>query len=127
MLNQGVGSWPFRRARLTPDATAIVFGDRRFSYRELDDRVTRLAHALRELGVGPGDRVALLSVNHPAYLEALFAAGLLNAILVPLNARLTVPEVVVRALFIRKRHSILRGVRRLDGAFFALSLLGLGL
>jgi fatty-acyl-CoA synthase len=94
MLNQGVGSWPFRRARQTPDATAIVFGDRRSTYRALDDRVTRLAHALRELGVSPGDRVALLSANHPAYLEALFATGLLGAVLVPLNARLAAPEVV---------------------------------
>lgn len=93
MLNQGVGSWPFRRARQTPDATAIVFGDRRFSYRDLAERVTRLAHALRGLGVAPGDRVALLSTNHPAYLESLFAAGLLGAVLVPLNMRLTVPEV----------------------------------
>ena len=42
----------------------------------------------------PGDRVALLSANHPAYLEGLFAAGLLGAILVPLNARLTTPEIV---------------------------------
>ncbi len=63
------------------------------SYRELEDRVTRLAHALADLGVHRGDRVALLSANHPVYLEALFAAGLLGAILVPLNARLTAPEV----------------------------------
>ncbi|WP_267616473.1 AMP-binding protein [Gordonia bronchialis] len=74
-------------------STAIVFRDQRMSYRELEDRVTRLAHALADLGVHRGDRVALLSANHPVYLEALFAAGLLGAILVPLNARLTAPEV----------------------------------
>lgn len=93
MLNEGVGSWPYRRVRQAPEKTAIRFRDERFTYAELDERVTRLARALRELGVGKGDRVALLSPNHPAYLEALFAAGVLGAIFVPLNARLTVPEI----------------------------------
>ncbi|MGV9709501.1 acyl-CoA synthetase [Gordonia sp. NPDC003424] len=93
MRNQGVGGWPYRVARQEPDAPAIVFRDQVTTYRELDSRTTRLAHALADLGVTKGDRVALLSANHPAYLEGLFAAGLLGAILVPLNARLTAPEV----------------------------------
>ncbi|RCW45960.1 fatty-acyl-CoA synthase [Halopolyspora algeriensis] len=93
MRNEGVGSWPYRRLRLNPDKTAITFRGENRSYAQLDDRVTRLAHALRDLGVGKGDRVALLSRNHPSYLEALFASGLLGAIFVPLNARLTAPEV----------------------------------
>lgn len=93
MRNNGIGSWPRRRARLSPGHTAVTFRDRVTTYRELDDRVTRLAHALRGLGVGTGDRVALLSANHPAYLEALFASGVLGATFVPLNARLTATEV----------------------------------
>lgn len=93
MKNQGVGTWPHRASRHAPEATAIVFRDVETSYRDLDDRVTRLAHALAGIGVGRGDRVALLSANHPSYLEGLFAAGLLGAILVPLNARLTGAEV----------------------------------
>ena len=93
MRNQGVGTWPLRASRQSPDTEAIVFRDQAITYPELDERTTRLAHALADLGVGRGDRVALLSANHPAYLEALFAAGLLGAILVPLNARLTTPEV----------------------------------
>ena len=93
MLNQGTGTWPRRRARQAPDAVALAFRGTGITYRELDERVTRLAHALRAQGVGPGDRVALLSANHPAYLEVLFAAGLLGAVFVPLNARLTTPEV----------------------------------
>ena len=93
MRNEGIGSWPYRRVRLSPDKTAITFRGRTTTYLDLDDRVARLAHALRSLGVGRGDRVALLSTNHPGYLEALFASGLLGAIFVPLNARLTAPEV----------------------------------
>ncbi len=92
MLNQGTGTWPRRRARQAPDAVALAFRGTGVTYRELDERVTRLAHALRAQGVGPGDRVALLSANHPAYLEVLFAAGLLGAVFVPLNARLTTPR-----------------------------------
>ncbi|WP_190812737.1 acyl-CoA synthetase [Saccharopolyspora pogona] len=93
MRNEGTGAWPYRRVRLSSDKTAITFRSRATTYLELDDRVTRLAHALRSLGIGRGDRLALLSTNHPAYLEALFASGLLGAIFVPLNARLTAPEV----------------------------------
>ncbi|MGW0561509.1 acyl-CoA synthetase [Streptomyces sp. NPDC003016] len=92
MLNQGIGSWPARRARKTPDRTAVVHEDRAWTYRELHQRALRLAHALRALGTGRGDRVAYLGPNHPAFLETLFAAGVLGAVFVPLNTRLTAPE-----------------------------------
>ncbi|MYX45940.1 long-chain-fatty-acid--CoA ligase [Streptomyces sp. SID89] len=92
MRNRGIGSWPARRARKTPGRVAVVHGDREWTYRQLHERVLRLAHALRGLGVGHGDRVAYLGPNHPAFLEALFAAGALGAVFVPLNSRLTAPE-----------------------------------
>ncbi|KAA0940364.1 acyl-CoA synthetase [Streptomyces apricus] len=92
MLNQGIGSWPARRSRRTPGRTALVHRDTELTYRELSERVLRLAHALRSLGVGRGDRVAYLGPNHPAFLETLFAAGVLGAVFVPLNTRLTAPE-----------------------------------
>ncbi|MBO1413533.1 long-chain fatty acid--CoA ligase [Streptomyces sp. FH025] len=92
MRNHGIGSWPARRARRTPRRTALVHEGATADYARLDDRCTRLAHALRRAGVRRGDRVAFLGPNHPAYLEALFAAGLLGAVLVPLNTRLAVPE-----------------------------------
>ena len=60
MDNEGVGAWPHRRARLWPERTALVFRGERRSYAELDERTTRLAHVLRDLGVRRGDRVALL-------------------------------------------------------------------
>ncbi|NKY32781.1 long-chain fatty acid--CoA ligase [Nocardia speluncae] len=93
MLNQGIGSWPYRRARVAPTKTAMIFRDRELTYAELDRRVTALANALRARKVEAGDRVALIGGNHPAYLETLYATGLLGAVFVPLNARLTAPEV----------------------------------
>ncbi|MEU8617495.1 long-chain fatty acid--CoA ligase [Streptomyces sp. NPDC048623] len=93
MRNEGLGSWPARRARKTPHRTALIHGSSALTYGELHERTTRLAHALRAAGVRRGDRVAYLGRNHPAFLEALFAAGLLGAVFVPLNIRLTAPEI----------------------------------
>ncbi|MFI0237604.1 long-chain fatty acid--CoA ligase [Streptomyces sp. NPDC016845] len=92
MRDQGIGSWPARRARKTPDRVAVVHDDRQWTYRELHARVLRLAHALRALGIGRGDRVAYLGPNHPTFLETLFAAGTLGAVFVPLNTRLAAAE-----------------------------------
>ncbi|MEU7025605.1 long-chain fatty acid--CoA ligase [Streptomyces sp. NPDC046275] len=93
MRNEGLGSWPARRARKTPHRTALIHADRTLTYGELHERTTRLAHALRAAGVRRGDRIAYLGRNHPAFLEALFATGLLGAVFVPLNTRLTAPEI----------------------------------
>ena len=82
MRNNGVGSWIARRARRTPGRVAVLHGDDRLTYARLHDRVTGLARGLRGLGVGRGDRVAYLGPNHPAFLETLFAAGTLGAILI---------------------------------------------
>jgi len=90
--NQGVGSWTARRARMSPDRVAVVHDGSEWTYRDLHQRTTRLAHALAGLGVGHGDRVAYLGPNHPTFLESLFATGALGAIFVPLNARLAGPE-----------------------------------
>ncbi|MFK4069703.1 long-chain fatty acid--CoA ligase [Streptomyces sp. NPDC029674] len=92
MLNQGIGSWPARRARKTPGRIAVVHEERAWTYGELHQRVLRLAHALRATGTARGDRVAYLGPNHPAFLETLFAAGALGAVFVPLNTRLTAGE-----------------------------------
>ena len=81
-----------RRARRTPDRVAVIDAEGRLTYAQMNDRVTRLAHGLRGLDIGRGDRVAYLGPNHPAFLETLFAAGTLGAIGVPLNTRLAAPE-----------------------------------
>ncbi|TGB08544.1 o-succinylbenzoate--CoA ligase [Streptomyces sp. MZ04] len=92
MRNEGIGSWPARRARKTPHRTAFRHEGATTSYAELHTRTTQLARALRESGVRRGDRIAYLGPNHPAFLETFFAAGVLGAVFVPLNTRLAVPE-----------------------------------
>ncbi|WP_030606284.1 o-succinylbenzoate--CoA ligase [Streptomyces sclerotialus] len=93
MRNEGLGSWPARRARKTPHRTAVRHEGAATTYAELHDRTTRLAHALRARGVRRGDRVAYLGPNHPSFLETFFAAGALGAVFVPLNTRLAGPEI----------------------------------
>ncbi|MFF6772993.1 long-chain fatty acid--CoA ligase [Streptomyces sp. NPDC012637] len=93
MRNEGLGSWPARRARKTPHRTALIHGSTTVTYAALHERTTRLAHGLRAAGVRRGDRIAYLGPNHPAFLETLFAAGLLGAVFVPLNTRLAAPEI----------------------------------
>ncbi|WP_406412748.1 acyl-CoA synthetase [Streptomyces sp. NBC_01614] len=93
MRNEGLGSWPARRARKTPHRTALIHGGTSMDYRTLHTRTTRLAHALRDRGIRRGDRIAYLGPNHPSYLETLFAAGTLGAVFVPLNTRLAGPEI----------------------------------
>ena len=82
------------RARLTPEALALVTVDppARLTYRELDTRAVRCALAWRQLGIGPGDRVAILAHNRVEYLDAFFAAGKTGSILVTLGTRLTAAE-----------------------------------
>ncbi|ASU77497.1 p-hydroxycinnamoyl-CoA synthetase [Actinopolyspora erythraea] len=92
MRDQGLGSWPTRRARSTPDSTAVVHGERTLGYAELRDRVHALANGLRGHRLGRGDRIAYLGPNHPAFLETMFASGALGAVFVPLNTRLAIAE-----------------------------------
>jgi fatty-acyl-CoA synthase len=68
--------------------TAVVHGERRFSYRDLYARSRRLAHALTKAGIGRGDTVAILAPNVPAMLEAHYAAPMIGAVLNPINIRL---------------------------------------
>ncbi|SPL96825.1 Long-chain-fatty-acid--CoA ligase [[Actinomadura] parvosata subsp. kistnae] len=74
---------------MTPDAVALSYKDHHYTYRDLRERVNRLASAL---DVRRGERVAFLGANQPAMVETLFAAGLLGAVFVPLNTRLAGPE-----------------------------------
>ena len=88
----GIGDWPRRRAVKSRGQVAVRFRDRSETYDELADRVDRLAAALQSLGVGPTDRVAFLGNNHPSFIESIFAVTTLGAVFVPLNTRLSAPE-----------------------------------
>ena len=79
-------------AVIVPDRTALVFEGRRTTYEELQSRVNRLAVALGEIGVGPGDRIGIIQVNTDAVVETYFAAAKLDAVFVPLNFRALADE-----------------------------------
>ncbi|MEQ9642733.1 MAG: long-chain fatty acid--CoA ligase [Alphaproteobacteria bacterium] len=89
-----VYDWIKHHARRVPDQTASVdlHSGRHFSYVEMDRRVDQCAGMLAELGVGRGDRCAVLLPNTSDFFEVQFACARLGAIFVPLNWRLTVPE-----------------------------------
>jgi fatty-acyl-CoA synthase len=71
-----------------PDKTAIIAGERRWTYRELDALVRRMAHRLRVLGVEPGDVVSIMSANRPEMLAAHYAVPTIGAVLNAINTRL---------------------------------------
>ncbi|MEM7344128.1 MAG: acyl-CoA synthetase [Chloroflexota bacterium] len=77
-----------RAAHVFPDHTAIVHGERRYSWRDLYNRSRRLASALQARGIGLGDTVALLGFNTPETFEAHFGVPMIGAVLNALNTRL---------------------------------------
>jgi acyl-CoA synthetase (AMP-forming)/AMP-acid ligase II len=76
-----------------PDSTALVFAARRWTYRQLVDRVSRVASALRALGIRPGDRVGILSQNCDRYIECIFGAWWCGAAINPINIRWSAAEI----------------------------------
>ena len=79
-------------AARSPEREAVIFGDRRYSYSELDVAVNRAAHALAAAGLGKGDRMLLMAGNSDGFFIALYAAWRLGAIVVPVNPASPVPE-----------------------------------
>jgi fatty-acyl-CoA synthase len=80
-------------AAFTPNKVALRYEGKALTYAVLAERIRAAARALKwVLGVGRGDRVAILAANHPDYLVLLYACARLGALLVPLNWRLAVPE-----------------------------------
>jgi fatty-acyl-CoA synthase len=108
------GDWIGRWGRSFPEKEALVdvVDDRRYTYAELSDDVHRMADFLsNHLGIDPGDRVAVLSLNRVEYIKLFFALSRLGAILVPLNFRLAPAEFIYyledaapRAIFFDKAH-----------------------
>jgi len=82
-----------RHALMQPDATALRFLGHTTTWGELDRRVIALAGALSRRGVRFGDRVLILMLNRTEFIESFLAANKLGAIAVPVNFRMTPPEI----------------------------------
>lgn len=89
----GLATWLRRVAERHPHRPAITCDERTWTYAELQQRVEAMAAVLAAQGLKAGDRVGYLGFNHPLFLVALHACARLNAIFVPLNFRLSGPEI----------------------------------
>ena len=87
--------WSAYHAYVRPDKVAIrdVSANQTLTYQELDDRACLLATWLQKIGIQKGDRVAILSQNCAEFFELEFACAKVGAVELPLNWRLTKPEV----------------------------------
>jgi long-chain acyl-CoA synthetase len=81
-----------RALQINPQGVAILEGERKLSWANVGERVSRFAGALREHGVAKGGRVAVLMLNSSRYLELYLAVGWAGAVIVPLNIRWSVAE-----------------------------------
>jgi acyl-CoA synthetase (AMP-forming)/AMP-acid ligase II len=88
-LTQGL----HRAVQRHPERIATICDQRQHSYREYADRVARLATVLRELGMGPSDRVGILALNSDRYLEAYYGTWWGGGAINPVNIRWSVGEV----------------------------------
>jgi fatty-acyl-CoA synthase len=90
-----IGEWISKRAQLYSARIFLKEEDgREFSNAEFDGRVNRMAHALGKLGIGKGERVAVLMLNSGEFLEIFFACAKTGAIMVPINFHLAAPELM---------------------------------
>jgi acyl-CoA synthetase (AMP-forming)/AMP-acid ligase II len=96
---------------ICPDRDSIVFGEKRWTYLQINERVNRLADGLARLAVERGDRVGILQVNCNQYVESYFAVAKLGAIFVPLNFRAKADELAymitnaeLKVLFVGSRY-----------------------
>jgi fatty-acyl-CoA synthase len=82
-----------RSAEVYPDKVAVVHGEKRYNYREFQNRVNQLASALKKAGIGKNEKVAFICPNIPPMLEAHYAVPMIGAALVSINIRLSSNEV----------------------------------
>ena len=97
---------------------ALVFGDRRLSWRELDQRAARLATVMLEAGVAPGDRIGLFLYNCAEYMEAMLAAMKIRAVPININFRYTGAELrYLISLRFRRRPALVLNVDGRDVSY----------
>ena len=82
-----------RALRYYPEKTAFASGEQRYTFREVHDKVGRIAAALTKHGFKKGDRLALLLPNEPEFIAVVYACAWLGVIVVPLNTRLSQKEI----------------------------------
>ena len=82
-----------RALQVNAGGVAMICGDRQRTWAEVGERVARFAGALRSLGVGAGDRVAVLMLNQDRYLELYLAVAWAGAVIVPVNIRWSPAEI----------------------------------
>jgi fatty-acyl-CoA synthase len=82
-----------RSAYVFPDKVAVIHGDRRYTYRQFEERANRLASALRGAGLAKHDRVGFICPNIPPMLEAHYGVLMAGGILVAINIRLSSDEI----------------------------------
>ena len=82
-----------QQARLTPEREAVVCGEHRLTYRQVNAMANQFASGLRAMGLGPGDHIALSCPNTPHFPIAYFAILKLGAVVVPLNVLLKPREI----------------------------------
>lgn len=113
-----------RSVEVYPNKTAVIHGDKRYTYKDFFNRVNRLANALVQIGVGKGDKVAFLCPNIPPMLEAHYAVPMIGAALVSINIRLSHKEIAyiinhsdTKALFVDNElaHAIQPVIGELEG------------
>ena len=96
-MDDNVGLILTKRAHLNPELEALYDSSsgRRLTFAALNESCNRTpAHALAARGIGKGDRVAILTLNCPEFIETFFALAKLGAVVVPLNVRLVARELI---------------------------------
>lgn len=82
-----LGEMIARNARKFPDKEALVYGKTRLTYRQFNARINQLSHALLDIGIKRGTKIAILAFNCNQFLEAYFALAKIGGVAVPLNFR----------------------------------------
>ncbi|MBW2345281.1 MAG: long-chain fatty acid--CoA ligase [Deltaproteobacteria bacterium] len=88
-----IGDWIRKWSDLFPRKTAVIEGEKRFSYVDINKNCNKIANYLLSKSVSKGDRVAVLSYNTHKFLEIYFAANKIGALFVPLNWRMAAEEI----------------------------------
>lgn len=83
-----LGEMMARNSRKFPDKEALIYGETRLTYKQLNARINKLAHAFLDLGINRGDKVAVLSFNCNQFMETYFALAKIGGVAVPVNFRL---------------------------------------